>query len=101
MLVNGMRPIHPGEVLREEFMHPYDISEAQLSEVLHVPAGVIRDVVKEKKPVNADLALRLGRYFNTTPTFWMNLQNDFSLKTAEKEHGTEIVKQVVPLQEPA
>ncbi|MFI8581068.1 HigA family addiction module antitoxin [Ectopseudomonas khazarica] len=97
MLTNGMRAVHPGEILREEFMHPLDLSEIDLSKKLHVPAATIKEVVTEKKGLSADLALRLARFFDTSPEFWMNLQCGYALKKAEKENGPDIQKQVTPL----
>ncbi|MDH4872750.1 HigA family addiction module antitoxin [Pseudomonas sp. BN515] len=97
MLANGMRAVHPGEILREEFMHPLDLTEAELSKKLHVSAATIKEVVTEKKGLSAELALRLARFFDTSPEFWMNLQCGYALKKAEKDHGPDIQKNVEPL----
>ncbi|EME5359051.1 TPA: HigA family addiction module antitoxin [Pseudomonas aeruginosa] len=98
MIANGMRPVHPGEVLREEFMHPLDLTENDLSKRLHVSASTIKEIVSEKKSLTADVALRLARLFDTTPSFWMNLQAQYALKKAEIDHGPDILKQVEPFQ---
>ena len=73
---NGMRPIHPGEVLREEFLQPLGMSAHALAMALHVPAPRINDIVRERRAVTADTALRLARYFGTSTGFWLGLQSD-------------------------
>jgi addiction module HigA family antidote len=82
---NGMRPIHPGEVLREEFLIPMDLSAHALAMALAVPAPRINDIVREKRGVTADTALRLARYFGTSAEFWMGLQTDYDLRKAEAQ----------------
>ena len=79
MPTNNMRPIHPGEILREEFLAPLGKSANALAMDLHVPAPRINDIVRERRAVTPDTALRLARYFDTTPQFWMNLQANFDL----------------------
>jgi len=81
-ITNGMRPIHPGEVLREEFLLPLGLTAHALSMALHVPAPRINDVVRERRAVTADTALRLAKYFGTSAEFWMGLQADFDMATA-------------------
>ena len=85
MTTNKMRPIHPGEILREEFLIPLGLSAQALSIALHVPAPRIHDIVRERRAVTPDTALRLARYFDTTAQFWLNLQNSFALKQAEHD----------------
>jgi addiction module HigA family antidote len=89
---------HPGEVLREEFMLPLKLSANALALALRVPATRIGDIIRDEKPrsVSADTALRLGRYFGTTPQFWMNLQSAYDLSVVEAEAGTEIKRDVHP-----
>lgn len=84
---NGMRPIHPGEVLREEFLVPLDMSANKLAAALDVPANRITEIVAERRNLTADTALRLARFFETSPEFWMNLQQAYELRTAERESG--------------
>ena len=72
--MNKMRPIHPGEVLREEFLLPHGLSANALAQALRVPAPRINDIVRERRGVTPDTALRLARFFGTTPQFWLNLQ---------------------------
>ena len=74
---NGMRPIHPGEILQEEFLRPMGISAHALALALHVPAPRINDIVRERRAVTADTALRLARYFGTSENFWLGLQADY------------------------
>lgn len=80
---NGMRPIHPGEILREEFLVPLNLSANALAIALGVPAPRINDVARERRGITADTALRLARYFGTSAEFWMGLQADYDLRLAE------------------
>jgi addiction module HigA family antidote len=91
---NKMRPIHPGEVLREEFLVPLGMSAHALAMELRVPAPRINDIVRERRAITPDTALRLSRYFGTTPQFWMNLQTSYDLKFAEIKIGSKIAAEV-------
>jgi addiction module HigA family antidote len=71
--------IHPGEILREEFLKPMELSAYRLAKRLHVPAPRINDIVLEKRGISADTAVRLARFFGTTEQFWMNLQSSYDL----------------------
>ena len=93
-----MRPIHPGEVLREEYLAPLGVTANELSIQLRVPAPRINDVVLERRGVAPDTALRLARFFNTTPQFWLNLQTSFDLKQAEIAVGEKIAHDIQPMQ---
>ena len=84
---NGMRPIHPGEILREEFLVPLHLSANALAIALGVPAPRINDVVRERRGTTPDTALRLARCFGTSAEFWMGLQADYDLRTAESLAG--------------
>lgn len=101
MAINKMRAIHPGEILREEFLVPLEMSANALAMELHVPAPRINDVVRERRAVTPDTALRLARFFGTTAQFWLNLQSAFDLKQAENELRRKIEKEVRPLQRAA
>ena len=79
---NGMRPIHPGEILREEFLLPLGLSANALAIALGVPAPRVNDIVRERRGISADTALRLARYFGTSAEFWMGLQADHDLRLA-------------------
>jgi antitoxin HigA-1 len=75
--------VHPGEVLREEFLLPLGMSARSLAVAIDVPANRISDILRERRDVSADTAIRLGRYFGTTPQFWINLQAAYDLSKAE------------------
>ncbi len=100
-IVNGMRPIHPGEILREEFMAPLGLSAHALAMALRVPAPRINDIVRERRAITADTALRLARYFGTSAEFWLGLQSDYDMKIALAEHGARIDQDVAPMEQAA
>jgi addiction module HigA family antidote len=89
-------PIHPGEILREEFLSPLGMSAHELALALRVPATRINDIVREKRGITADTALRLSRYFGTTPRFWMNMQASWELEVAEDRLGNAVAREVLP-----
>jgi addiction module HigA family antidote len=91
---NRMRPIHPGEILREEFLVPLGMSAHALARALKVPAQRVSDIARERRAVTPDTALRLARYFGTTPEFWLNLQTAYDLKMAQRELGARIDQEV-------
>lgn len=101
MATNNMRAIHPGEILREEFLVPLNMSAHALAMALHVPAPRINDIVRERRAVTPDTALRLARYFDTTAQFWLNLQSAHDLKQAESLSAEQIAEEVRPLQRAA
>ena len=96
-IVNGMRPIHPGEILREEFLLPMNLSAHALAIALRLPAPRINDIAREKRGVSVDTALRLARYFGTSAEFWLGLQADYDLKMARKAAGDAIVREIEPM----
>lgn len=81
---NGMRPVHPGEILLEEYLKPLEMSSSALAKAIGVPANRISTIVKEQRGITGDTAIRLAEYFDTTPGLWMNLQATYDLKMAEK-----------------
>ncbi len=85
-----MPALHPGEMLREEFMKPLGLSANALAMELRVPVTRISEIVRERRGITADTALRLARYFNMTPEFWMRLQMDFDLESAADAEETAI-----------
>jgi len=89
---NRMRPIHPGEILREEYLVPLNMSANRLAESLHVPANRISAIVNGDRNITADTALRLAKFFGTAPEFWLNLQQAFELRTAEAEIDLKTIK---------
>ena len=92
---NGMRPVHPGEVLREE-LDELGLSASALSKALGVPVNRVTMILNGQRGVSADTALRLARYFGTTPQLWLNLQKTWELRQAEIESGREIAERVTP-----
>ena len=96
MTTNTIRPVHPGEILREEFLVPFDLSANALALALKVPAPRINDIVREKRAITPDTALRLARYFGTTPEFWLNLQTAYDLRKARSELVETIEREVSP-----
>ena len=92
---NGMRPVHPGEILGEE-LQELGLSANALAKALGVPTNRITAILKGQRGITADTALRLSRYFGTTPQLWQNLQNAFELRVAEIESGKDITERVEP-----
>jgi antitoxin HigA-1 len=95
---NGMRPVHPGEVLREDFLKPLDLSPHALSKALAVPPARINDIVLERRGVTPDTALRLAHYFGGDAESWLQLQLVYDLKIAERDVLPRIRKEIVPHQ---
>jgi len=98
MTANQMRPTHPGEVLREEYLALLGMSAHALALALHVSAPRINDIVRERRGVTPDTALRLARFFDTNAQFWLNLQSAYDLKQVERQAGALIEEQVRPFQ---
>jgi len=93
-----MPPIHPGEMLREDFLRPLGLSVNRLALDLHVPATRMNDIALGRRSITADTALRLGRYFGTSAQFWLNLQSRYDLEKAEDAVGAAIERYVHPRQ---
>ena len=89
-------PIHPGEILLEEFLKPLDMNPHQLAMALRVPPNRIAQIIDGKRAITADTALRLGRYFGVNPQFWLNLQSSYDLRVAMREHQARIERDVQP-----
>jgi len=94
-----MAPIHPGTILLEEFLLPMAISQYRLAKNTSVPARRINEIVHGKRSITADTALRLGKFFNMTPQFWMNLQSRYDLEVAEDNLAGKLEKEVHAYQE--
>jgi antitoxin HigA-1 len=94
---NGMRTVHPGEILREEYLAPLGMSANALAQALKVPASRINDIVLERRGITVDTALRLVRYFGGDVQTWMNLQTAYEVKVAQKELAARIAKEVLPM----
>jgi addiction module HigA family antidote len=99
-MARKLKPVHPGEILREEFMLPLGLSMNRVAIDLRVPVTRIADIVNARRGITADTALRLARYFKNSPAFWMNLQTRYDLEIAEDESAAEVDRYVKPL-EPA
>ena len=95
MATNNLRPIHPGEILQEE-MKELGLSARSLAKALGVSVNRITGITHEERPVTADTALRLARYFNSTPEFWLNLQSAYDLRRARLTAGKQIAQEVAP-----
>jgi antitoxin HigA-1 len=93
-----LKPIHPGEILREEFMVPLHLNANKLALALHVPAPSIYEIVKEERGISPEMALRLGYVFGTTPDFWLNLQSEFDLRVVRNQKEAKVKNQVRPLE---
>ncbi|MFC1495698.1 HigA family addiction module antitoxin, partial [Thermodesulfobacteriota bacterium] len=91
-------PIHPGEILREEFLEPMGISQYRLAKDISVPPRRINEIVHGKRAITADTALRLGRFFNMSPQFWLNLQTRYDLEVTEDQLENRLDKEVHVLQ---
>lgn len=87
-----LKPIHPGEMLQEEFLRPLGLSQYRLALDINVPPRRINEIVHGKRGITADTALRLAHYFKVSPEFWMNLQTRFDLLTKQEDSGSEIQK---------
>lgn len=94
MLKNGMRPIHPGEILKEEYLEPLGLTPTALARALKVSAPTVNDIARGRRNITADVALRLAQALGTTAQFWLNLQASYDLRKAEIEKGEEIARDV-------
>ncbi len=96
MFKNGMRPVHPGEVLLEDYIKPMGMSVRALSLALRVPYSRLREIVDGNRGISADTALRLERYFGSEAQGWMNLQAAYDLRVAEKLNAKSIQRDIAP-----
>jgi antitoxin HigA-1 len=94
MAAKLLEPIHPGEILAEEFMAPYGLSANALARSLGVPVTRVSDIVRGRRGVSADTALRLARFFGTSPDLWLGLQAEYDLRVAQRKVGEEIRRRV-------
>jgi addiction module HigA family antidote len=97
-MAKKLKPVHPGEILREEFMKPLGLSMNRMAMDLRVPVTRITEIVAERRSVTADSALRFARYIKNSPTFWMNLQSRYDLEVAEDEIAAKVERDVRPLE---
>jgi len=96
MIKKDMRPVHPGEILREDYLVPLGISANALAKALNVPAPLINDIVRERRGISADTAMRLARYFGGDARSWLNLQAAYDLRVAEIESAKRIEREIAP-----
>ena len=98
MPTNKMRPIHPGEILREDFLLPSGMTANALAKALRVNAPRINDIARERRGITPDTALRLAAYLKTSPEFWLNLQTAYDLKVADAAEGKTIRREIMPFE---
>ena len=96
IIKNGMRPIHPGEILREDYLKPLGLSVNALAKALKVPTTRMNEIVRERRGVTADTSLRLARYFETTERFWLNLQTEYDLRRTQISSAERVAREVSP-----
>jgi addiction module HigA family antidote len=92
-----LKPIHPGEILREEFMKPLHLNANELALALCIPVPGVYEIIQEKRGISPEMALRLGVAFKTTPDFWLSLQSEFNLRVARNQKEAMVKSQVRPL----
>lgn len=88
--VPDLLPVHPGELLREDFLPEYGLTAGSLAKAIHIPRDRLEKIIRGKRNVSADTALRLARYFGTTPQFWINLQGNYDLAVAHRHYDADI-----------
>jgi addiction module HigA family antidote len=97
MNAQRLEPIHPGEILEEEFMRPLGLSANAVANAIDVPVTRVSEIVRGRRGVTADTALRLGRFFGTSPELWLGLQSEYDLRLARRDYGDSIEDRVIPL----
>jgi addiction module HigA family antidote len=97
MAERKLKPIHPGEVLREEFLKPFGISENELAANIGVESNSINEIIAKKRNITANTALRLAKYFGTSAQFWLGLQADYDLDVTREMLGDRLEKEIVPI----
>lgn len=97
MPVRDIPPIHPGEILKEEFLEPLGVSAYRLAKSIGVPQDRISNILRGRRGITADTALRLGRFFGTEAQFWLNLQSRYDLEAAQVALGESLERDVTPL----
>jgi addiction module HigA family antidote len=96
MFKNGMRPVHPGEVVREHYLVPLGMSARALAIALHVPPARVNDIVRQRRAITADTAMRLARHFGGDARSWLNLQAAYDLRVAELKSAKRIEREIIP-----
>ena len=96
-MAKKLKPVHPGEILRVEFLEPLGLNPHKLALALRVPAPTIYEIVREQRSISAEMALRLARFFGTTPDFWLNLQARHELEVARDREQARVDREVQPM----
>jgi len=96
MFKNGMRPVHPGEILREDYLVPLGMTATAMAKALNVPASRINEIVRERRAVTADIAVKLARCFGGDARSWLNLQATYDLRVAEVRNAMRIKREIAP-----
>lgn len=97
MALKRQPPIHPGEILEQEFLLPLGVTQYRLAKAIHVSARRINEIVHGTRAITADTALRLSRYFNTSERFWLNLQVRYDLEVEKDKLGSRLLREIEPL----
>src|SRR5437879_1547 len=97
-MAKKLKPVHPGEILREQFMEPLGLSMNRLALDLRIPVTRIAEIYHQRRGVTTDTAMRLARYFNTSAAFWVNLQSHYELEVAEDREAAKIARAIQPLE---
>jgi addiction module HigA family antidote len=97
-MAKKLKPVHPGEILREQFMKPRALSMNKLAKDLHDPVTRVAEIYHERRGITPDTALRLARYFNTSAAFWINLQSHYELEVAQDREAAKIARVVQPFE---
>ena len=96
MVTNKMRPIHPGEILAEEYLRPLDMTAHSLASALHITPARVNEIVRAERGITPDTALRLARFFDTSAEYWLNLQTAYDLRKAYQEVGLKVSEEITP-----
>jgi antitoxin HigA-1 len=100
MAAKRLRPVHPGDILAHDFMEPLELSSYKLAKEIGVSAPTVNEIVRRRRAVTAEMALRLSRYFGTTAQLWQNLQSQYDLEIASQKIGKKVERNIQPLERP-
>ena len=100
MTTKRLRPVHPGDILLHDFMQPLELSSYKVAKDLGVTAPSINEIVRRRRAITAEMALRLSRYFGTSPQLWLNLQSQYDLEVAGRRIGKQVERGIQPIPRP-
>src|SRR5579859_6767431 len=100
MATSKLRPVHPGDILRRDFMEPFNLSSYKLAKELGVTAPTVNEIIRRRRAVTAEMALRLSRYFGTSAQLWQGLQSQYDLEMANRRIGKQVQRAITPLRRP-